>query len=153
MPGMKRTCLLLSFLIFVSFLSFAAPRTMRVDYYHGGNSHDEWFTLDRTVLEPLEWPGNPNKAIDDSQLGNYLFEVREQGSGKPIYSRGFSSVFAEWKTTDEAQHTNRTFSESLRFPLPAAPVEVTLKERKEGAGEGFHEVWRTVVDPKDKFVD
>ena len=127
---------------------------MRIDYYHAGNSRDEWFTLDRTVLEPREWPGNPEKAIDDSQLGNYLFEVREQGSGKLVYSRGFSSVFAEWKATDEAQHANRTFSESLRFPAPAGPVEVLLKERNEqNPAEGFHEVWKTTVNPKDKFVD
>ncbi|MGA2005060.1 MAG: M64 family metallopeptidase [Terriglobales bacterium] len=147
---MKRTsALVFSFLLF-SILSFAAPRTMRIDYYHGGNSHDEWFTLDRTVLEPLEWPGNLDKAIDESNLGNYLFEVREQGSGKLVYSRGFSSVFAEWNTTDEALHANRTFSESLRFPSPAVPVEVSIKKR---AGETFHEVWKTVVDPKDKFID
>ena len=127
---------------------------MRIDYYHGGNSRDEWFTLDRMVLEPLEWPGNPSKAIDDSHLGNYLFEVREQGSGKLLYSRGFSSVFAEWKTTDEAQHANRTFSESLRFPSPPGPVEISLKKRDEkDPSAGFHEVWKTTVDPKDKFVD
>ena len=131
---------------------------MRVDYYHGGNSDStsnaEWFTLDRTVLEPLEWPGNPAKAIDESGLGNYLFEVREKASGKLIYSRGFSSVFAEWKTTDEAQHANRTFSESLRFPSPAGPVDVIVKKRDEkDPGAGFHEVWKTTVDPKDKFVD
>ena len=62
-------------------------------------------------------------------LGNYLFEVRERGSGKLLYSRGFNSVFGEWKTTEEALHGNRTFSESLRFPSPDAPVEVSLKER------------------------
>ncbi|MGB8773311.1 MAG: M64 family metallopeptidase, partial [Terriglobales bacterium] len=37
---------------------------------------------------------------------------------------------------------------------PDAPVEVSLKER---AGNGFRsiwkEVWKTVVDPKDKFID
>ena len=130
--------------------TFAAPRTLRVDYYHTGNSHEEWFSLDRVVVEPLEWPGNLNKTIDESQLGNYLFEVRERGSGKLVYSRGFNSVFGEWKTTEEALHGNRTFSESLRFPTPDAAVVVSLKER---AGGGFNEVWKTVVDPKDKFVD
>ena len=134
--------------------SFAAPRTLRVDYYHTGNSHEEWFSLDRVVLEPLDWPGNLNKAIDDSQLGDYLFEVRERDSGKLVYSRGFNSVFGEWKTTEDALHGNRTFSESLRFPAPDGPVEVSLKER---AGSGFQpswtEVWKTVVDPKDKFID
>jgi hypothetical protein len=153
-PGMKRIVSIVFFLLLFSLLSFAAPRTMRIDYYHGGKSHDEWFTLDRTVLEPLEWPGNPAKAIDDSNLGNYQFEVREQSGGKLLYSRGFSSVFAEWKTTDEAEHANRTFSESLRFPTPSAPVEVLVKKRdEEGAKKDFHVVWKTVVDPKDKFVD
>src|SRR6266403_977230 len=73
--------------------SLSAPRTLRVDYYHTGNSHDEWFSLDRVVLEPLEWPGNLKKSIDESRLGEYLFEVRERGSGKLLYSRGFNSVF------------------------------------------------------------
>ena len=142
--------------------NLAAPRTLRVDYYHTGNSHEEWFSLDRVVLEPLEWPGNLNKTIDESQLGDYRFEVREQASGKLVYSRGFNSVFGEWKTTEEALHGNRTFSESLRFPTPDAPVEVSLKERagsgvhqgpKEDPKEAWKEVWKTVVDPKDKFVD
>ena len=125
---------------------------MRVDYYHTGNDKEQWFSLDRVVVEPLAWPGNPEKAIDRSQLGNYLFEVREKASGKLLYSRGFNSVFGEWKTTDEARHANRTFSESLRFPSPLNPVEVSLEERKEGEG-GFREIWKIVVDPADKFVD
>jgi len=133
---------------------FAVPRTLRVDYYHTGNSREQWFSLDRVVMEPLEWPGNLSKAIDESQLGNYLFEVRERGSGKLLYSRGFNSVFGEWKTTEEALHANRTFSESLRFPTPEAPVEVSLKERAgSSVSEVWKEVWKTVVDPKDKFVD
>ena len=128
----------------------ATPRTMRVDYYHTGNSKEQWFSLDRVMIEPLEWPGNLEKMLDESQLGNYRFEVREQGSGKLVYSRGFNSVFGEWSTTEEARHANRTFSESLRFPTPTSPVEISLEERK---GASFQEVWRTVVDPKDKFVD
>jgi IgA Peptidase M64/Peptidase M64 N-terminus len=151
MAGGVLTSLLFLLLSF-STSGFAAPRTLRVDYYHSGNSHDEWFSADRVVLEPLEWPGNLNKAVDESQLGDYLFEVRQQASGKLLYSRGFNSVFAEWKTTDEALHGNRTFSESLRFPSPEATVLVSVKERV-GTGSEWKEVWKTVVDPKDKFVD
>ena len=84
------------------------------------------------------------------QLGIYQFEVRETSSGKLLYSRGFNSVFGEWKTTEEALHGNRTFSESLRFSAPDAPVEVSLKERGES---GFHEVWKIAIDPRDKFIE
>jgi hypothetical protein len=158
---MKRALGVVASLLFFFFscsLSFAAPRTLRVDYYHTGNSHEEWFSLDRIVLEPLAWPGNLNKTIDESQLGDYRFEVRERASGKLVYSRGFNSVFGEWKTTEEALHGNRTFSESLRFPAPDEPVEVSLQERVESGvhqdpKEAWKEVWKTVVDPKDKFVD
>jgi IgA Peptidase M64/Peptidase M64 N-terminus len=153
MKIMKRALgvVLVSLLVFFSSAAcFAAPHTLRVDYYHTGNSHEEWFSRDRVVLEPLEWPGNLSKAIDESQLGNYLFEVREKTSGKLLYSRGFDSVFGEWRETEEALHGNRTFSESLRFPNPEAPVEVSLKAR---AQTGFREVWKMAVDPKDKFVD
>jgi len=133
--------------------SLAVRRTLRVDYYHTGNSRAEWFSLDRVVLEPLVWPGNLNKSIDESQLGNYLFEVRERASGKLWYSRGFNSVFGEWKTTDESLHGNRTFSESLRFPSPDTTVEVLLKERDDSASESWKEVWKTAVDPNGEFVD
>ena len=153
---MKRALgvVLASLLFSIFSFSTVRARTLRVDYYHTGNSHEEWFSLDRVVLEPLEWPGNLNKSIDESQLGDYLFEVRERGSGKLLYSRGFNSVFGEWKTTEEALHGNRTFSESLRFPSPDAPVEVSLKERDwERLSRSWKEVWKTVVDPKDKFID
>src|SRR5258706_3478444 len=147
---MRRSFALVFSSLLFSLLSFAAPRTLRVDYYHAGNAKEEWFSVDRTVLEPLDWPGNPATAIDESGLGNYLFEVRERQTGKLLYARGFNSVFAEWRETEGALHANRTFSESLRFPTPAVAVEVSLKERKGGS---FLEVWKTVVDPKDKFVD
>ena len=45
----------------------------------------------------------------------------------------------------------RTFSESLRFPAPEAPVQISLKKR--GAENAFREVWTLLVDPKDVFID
>lgn len=130
---------------------FAAPQTMRLDYYHTGNSSKEFFSVDRVVIEPLPWPGNPDKLIDDTNLGKYLFEVRDSSTKQTLFSRGFASIFGEWETTDEAKAIFRTFQESLRFPLPTAPVEVILKKRdKENA---FKEIWSTAVDPADKFVD
>jgi hypothetical protein len=129
----------------------AAPRTFRVDYFHTGTATAETFSLDRLVLEPLPFPGRPDRAIDDSGLGKYLFEVRDAGSDALLYSRGFASIYGEWETTDEARTLTRTFSESLRFPAPAAPVKVVLKKR--GPDQSFREAWTLRVDPKDQFVD
>jgi hypothetical protein len=127
-----------------------APATMRLDYYHTGNSKQEVFSLDRIVIEPLPWPGNAAHPLDETGFGNYFFEVIDQATSRTLYSRGFSSVYGEWVTTDEAQHASRTFSESLRFPAPTRSVRIVLKERKDGV---FQEVWTTSIDPKDKFID
>jgi IgA peptidase M64/peptidase M64-like protein len=142
--------LLFTALLFICSLAAAQSRTMRLDYYHTGDADTEVFGMDRIVIEPLPWPGNPAQAIDDSNLGNYLFEVHDQKSDRLLYSRGFSSIYAEWKTTDEAKAMRRTFSESLRFPAPDAPAKVVLNERKEGV---FREVWTANIDPKDMFID
>src|ERR1700736_5094738 len=91
----------------------AAPRTMRVDYFHTGTATEERFSLDRVVVEPLEWPGNPARTIDDTDLGKYFFEVSDRASGRGLYSRGFASIYGEWETTPEAKERARTFSESL----------------------------------------
>lgn len=129
----------------------AAPRTMRLDYFHTGDASGETFSLDRVVLEPLSWPGNPRKAIDDSNLGKYLFEVVDRGSNRVLFSRGFASIYGEWETTGEAKEIKRTFSESLRFPAPEAPVQIVLKKRD--AKNAFREVWTVLLDPKDIFID
>ncbi|MBV8050572.1 MAG: IgA Peptidase M64 [Acidobacteriaceae bacterium] len=146
---MKIRFVLISILLACSAAS-AAPRTMRLDYYHTGNDHQETFSVDRIVIEPLPWPGDLSKAIDDTNMGAYLFEVRSQSDNRLLYSRGFSSIFSEWVTTDEAKNASRTFSESLRFPVPDQPVRIVLKEREQGE---FHDVWTTTVDPKNKFID
>jgi hypothetical protein len=129
----------------------AAPRTMRVDYYHTGTASEERFSLDRVVVEPLDWPGNPAGAVDNTNLGRYFFEVADSASGRVLYSRGFASVYGEWETTAEAKERARTFHESLRFPRPEAPVKITLKKRD--PKNAFREAWSVAVDPKGLSVD
>src|ERR1044071_5589595 len=136
--------------LFVSSALAAAP-TMRVDYYHTGDASQEVFSVDRVVIEPLPWPGDPAQAIDSSNLGKYLFEVRDAKTKQLLYSRGFASIYGEWETTDEAKTTKRTFQESMRFPEPSAPVTITLKKRD--AKNVFQDIWTTTIDPADQFVD
>jgi len=142
----------LSVLFLASVLAAAqAPRTLRVDYYHTGTAASETFTQDRTVLEPLPWPGDPAKALDTSNLGKYFFEVVDRATNRVLFSRGFNSIYGEWETTGEARTTPRTFSESLRFPRPAGPVQINVKKRD--ARNAFREIWSFSLDPADMSVD
>ncbi len=123
---------------------------MRVDYFHTGTANQEYFSLDRVVVEPLPWPGNLKKSVDDTNLGKYFFEVIDRKTNQVTYSRGFASVYGEWETTDEARKMHRTFHESLRFPEPKQEVQIILKKRDEN--NAFKEIWSFLVDPKDMFV-
>ena len=128
----------------------AGLRTMRVDYMHAGAASEEHFALDGIVLEGA-WPGPLDRWIDESNLGSYYFQVLDRATNRVLYSRGFASIFGEWQTTDEARQQRRAFQESVRFPAPAAPVQVLLKKR--GPNNEFREVWSLLVDPSDPAID
>jgi len=140
----------MNFVLLFSALLAGTP-TMRLDYYHSGNASQELFSVDRIVIESLPWPGSPAQAIDETNLGKYLFEVLDRSTNRVVFGRGFASIYGEWETTEEATKVNRTFHESLRFPAPEAPVQVVLKKRD--SDNAFREIWSTLVDPEDRFVD
>lgn len=124
-----------------------APQTMRLDFYHSGNSETEMFSLDEVVIEALPWTGNMQQPLDTTLRGKYLFEIVDEATGKTSWSRSFSSIYGEWETTAEARKINRTFHESLRFPRPAAAFQVLIKKRD--AANQFADVWRISIDPDD----
>jgi len=126
------------------------PSTLRLDYHHSGTATGEEFAFDELVTEG-PWPGNQSGALDDTNFGKYYFEMRDRATNRLVFSRGFASIFGEWEATDEARRQRRTFHESLRFPMPAEPVQVVLKKRD--ARNAFREVWTHIVDPKDPAID
>ena len=143
----------LLFVIFLLFSPLIAQQTIthawRLDYFHTGGPGLEAFSPDRVVVEPLPFSGHPSGYVDRALTGGYRYEVRSL-EGNAIYARGFSSIFAEWITTEEAGATNRTFHESVRFPAPSGPVDVVILKRQPD-GE-YRSVWKHRVDPDDMFV-
>src|SRR5436309_3351547 len=105
-----------------------ARRAMRLDYFHTGSANEERFAMDRVALEG-EWPGPADRAIDETGLGKYRFEVRDKASNRLLYSRGYATIFNEWQETGEAKARRQGFEESVRFPAPAGPVRVTIQTR------------------------
>ncbi len=150
-----------SFLAIINFLAASccaslalaqqpAPATLRVDYMHTGDAKSESYAIERVVIEPLPWPGNLQKNIDHTNRGVNLFEVRDAVSNELLYSRGFSTIFGEWQSTEEASKQRRGFQESLRFPDFGKPVKVSVLKRE--SQDKFVEVWHTVVDAKAQDV-
>ena len=129
----------------------AAPRaTWRLDFFHTGGQGLEVFSVDKALVEPLPWSGTASSDLDRTGFGSYRFEVRDT-TGRMLFSRGFSPIYAEWTTTEEASHMHRTFHESLRFPEPRSIVDILVFKRDKA--NRFIEAWRTRLDPADQFID
>ena len=122
----------------------AQPATIRVDYTHSGNALSDQYALERVVVEPLPWPGNLAKNFDNSNRGQNRVEVVDAKTGDLLYSRDFSTVFGEWRTTEEAGKISRSFQESVRFPKPQQPVRVRILKRDER--NQFSVAWSVEVD-------
>jgi hypothetical protein len=117
---------------------------MRVDLWHTGGPAGEVIAYEKAV-DDGPWPGSRTSLVDELNLGTHRFEVRDAGSGRVLFSRGYASVYAEWESTPEAKKTARTFGESVRFPWPKAPVQVSVSRRD--AQSLFREVWTGLVEP------
>lgn len=86
--------------------------TMRLDYYHTGGPGPEAFAVDRVVSDG-RWAGSRAVLLDTLNLGTYRFRVMDSATGEPLYSRGFSSLYAEWEIPDRrppARSTSRSAS-------------------------------------------
>ena len=148
----------LFFLFFTISLSFAqnfdnnfTNATMRVDYYRIGTKGQEQITLDR-VYEENVWAGSRVNVLDTLNLGDCFVKVSDLQTNMLLYSRGYSTVFGEWQTTEEAlSGTWRTFHETVRFPYPKRKVVVSFLRRDKFVAMGetmaFQEVVSFVIDP------
>lgn len=133
--------------VFLAPLALAAqPATVRLDYHHSGNALQDAYAIERVVIEPLPWPGNLARNLDDTNRGQNRVEVVDPKTGDLLYSRGFSTVFGEWKTTEEANRVSRGFQESVRFPDFGKPVRVRILQRDER--NAFSVAWSVDVDPQ-----
>jgi len=126
------------------------PATVRLDYTHSGNALGEQYAIERVLIEPLPWPGDMSQPFDNTNRGNNRMEVVDARTGDLLYSRDFSTIFAEWKTTEEANKMSRGFHESVRFPKPDRPVRVRILKRDER--NQFSVAWSVEVDTDGQDV-
>lgn len=125
-------------------------RTMRFDYYHGGNSQTEHYTFDQLKAEPY-WAGSKRSLVDTTNLGNHLFRIVDLRDGRELYSRGYCTLFNEWQDTEEATRISRTYPESVVFPYPKHPVRIEFCSRDESGA--FTPRYSQEIDPESYWVE
>ncbi len=119
--------------------------TLRIDYYHTGNSDEEIISLDQVWRQGI-WSGSRLHLLDDLDLGRYYQKVYDAQNGDLLYSKGFDSYYGEWKTTGPAADgIRRTYHESARIPFPRRTIEFALEVRQRDMT--MKEIYRVKIDP------
>lgn len=133
----------------VNFYDYFLDKTLRFDYTVGGNSKETKVYFNKLKEEPF-WGGSQKNLIDKFNFGDFKLEVYDSTGNKLIYSRGYSSLYAEWIYTDEATHTDRSFYESLIVPFPNQKVHLKIKMRDKKTV--FYTLFETEINPNSLSI-
>lgn len=132
-----------------SFDKYFFDKSLRIDYFNVGDAKEQFIAFDEMREEPF-WGGPKKNLIDKFHYGNYRFEVVDIASKEVIYSKGYSTLFAEWLTTAEAKQVRRAFSETITLPYPKEKVKVNLYQRNDL--NTFDLKFTFDVDPGSPFI-
>lgn len=127
----------------------AQERTLRMDYIFSGTDRSSEISLDE--MSCFEgWAGrtfNPGKV---PVRGNGQLLMTDAGTGDTLYRQSFSTLFQEWKTTEEATRIRKSFENVFLLPMPSAKAFVKI-EIYDFFGNVSASL-RNEVDPQDVLI-
>lgn len=113
----------------VDFDRYFTDETLRIDFYHSGDSKSEEFIPDKMYRQG-SWAGNPANCTQPLPLGVYRVDIYDRASNLLIYSNGYSSIFAEYQTTGPAvQGIKKIYHESVLIPSPRRTFLLIIERR------------------------
>lgn len=122
------------------FRKYFENQTLRIDYYHSGSAEDEYF-MDDEIFREGPWAGPRKNLADPFDYGNYRFVVYDFLTDRMIFSRGYSTLFYEYRSTEEAKSQCGNYPESILLPWPKKTIRIEFQSRKEDLRwETKHEV-------------
>jgi hypothetical protein len=134
----------------VPFNEYFVDKAMRVDIYLVGDAKEEFATLDHIYQEGI-WPENPDSLIEPFENGSYSVKVYDIASNRLVYSRGFSDMSSEYRTTTPALNgMKRVFERSVRIPFPKRPILFVLESRDKA--NLLHPFFTEKIDPADYHI-
>lgn len=130
---------------------YFSDERMRIDITFAGDATEQKVFLNG-IKKECKWSGSRKNLTDKFGYGEYMLEVFSDRDGKLIYSKGFNTLFQEWRTTAEAEKVRKAFQSSYTIPYPKAPVTIRISERIKSTGK-FSELESFPVDPSDLSIN
>ncbi len=135
----------------VNFDQYFTDQTLRIDYFHTGDAKSEIYSIDKIYRQGI-WAGNKAHLIQPFELGTYRVDVYDIASNTLIYTRGYSTIFAEYQTTGPAiDGVKKTCHESVLIPNPRKPVQLVIQKRDKQ--NILEPVFSQKIDPSDYHIN
>ena len=143
----------------VCFDDYFLDKTMRLDYYHCGDAHNEMFFFDELKEEPY-YAGSHVALTDSFNYGTQRFVLIDETSGREIYSSHYCTLWDEWRCEPEADSVPTGMPEAVVFPYPKhnALAQIWTRMTAEEAAEKklTHQPWvkkfEYLIKPDNIFV-
>lgn len=113
--------------------------SLRIDYYHSGRYQVDYFSLQSCQKLPF-YSGSHTYLIDKTNNGAYKVALFDRKSKQMIFSKGFSSLFNEWQSSEEAKNMCGNYEETVIVPYPKNDVDIVFFSRD--SLNGWQEVFR-----------
>ena len=104
----------------------AQEKTLRVDYVFSGTDKATEISLER-LYSFDGWAGRTVNLDRVPVKGNGQISMTDVATGKVIYMQSFSTLFQEWKTTEEATKLRKAFENTFLLPMPSAKAAVKVE--------------------------
>jgi hypothetical protein len=132
------------------FDDYFMDETLRIDYYHIGDSEGEIITIDKLFRYGI-WAGSLNHLVDNLNNGKYYVKIYDAATKKLIYSKGFDTLFGEYASSDDGvKGIVKSFHESAIIPFPRNKIIFALEKRNEE--NLLEEFFRAEIDPASIFT-
>ena len=118
---------------------------LRIDYSHSGRVNTDYFTIEEMKEVPF-YSGSHVSLIDRTDNGAYLISLYEKSTRTLIFSKGVSSLFNEWLSTQEASHMCGNFEEVIIVPYPKEQTEIQISFSVRDSANNWKEIVRYDLD-------
>ncbi|WP_010664348.1 M64 family metallopeptidase [Marinilabilia salmonicolor] len=109
--------------------NFDFEKALRIDFILSGDTQEQTATIANYLTSP-NYYGSPDQTHPDFDYGSYRILLTTPDKQDTLFTKGFCTLFEEWRATAEAKHKKRAFKQTIETPFPLQEVMVSLEFRE-----------------------
>lgn len=124
-----------------NFDRYFVDKTLRINYLHIGYANSENIRIDHYSVG-AQWYGTRSMLLDPHHYGDMLLEVYDSVTNTLIFSKSYSCLFTEYRTTERGEKETTSMEECVNMPLPKSTVLIKfVSYNRRGESSPVAQTW------------